>query len=92
VGAGVVTVRVAVTVGLGVTPLALKVMTQEWFPGVALAVLTDADKVLGVVPAVGSTVSQAQSEPKVEVNPTPKAGLLLVTPMLCRGGSVPPTI
>ena len=61
------TIRVAVTVGLGDTPAALKVMTQEWLPTVAAAAFTEAVTVTGVAPDAGAKFSQAQSEPSADV-------------------------
>ena len=58
--------RVAVTVGLGDTPEALKVMTQEWLPTVAAAAFTEAVTVTGVAPEAGPKFSQAQSEPSAD--------------------------
>ena len=84
------TVRVAVTVGLGDTPEALKVMTQEWVPMVVLAALTEAVMVTGVAPDAGATVSQAQSEPSEDVYARPAAGLVLLSETVFAAGTVPP--
>jgi hypothetical protein len=78
VGDGLAMVTVAVTVGMGDTPLELKVMRQEWLPGIVPVELMDAVEVAGVKLEAGDNVSQPQSEPSVEVNASPEVGLVLL--------------
>src|SRR5215471_3107717 len=90
---GAAMVKVAVTVGLGETPAALKVRKQVWVPvAVAPAGFTEATIVTGVEPPPGASVSQAQSEPGAVVKASPLEGLVLVTVIFCPAGTVPPTV
>ena len=84
--------NVAVTVGLGDTPAALKVMTQEWLPAVTPVTFTEAVTVAGVEPDAGDKVSQAQSEPSEEVNAKPLAGFVLASESVLAAGTVPPMV
>ena len=79
------------SVGLGETPVALKVTTQMWAPGIGAAVLTNAVRTgagLPVTPVVGLNVSQAQSEPSVALNGTPVE--TLETVIVCGAGAAAP--
>ena len=91
-GPGELTVKVAVTIGLGTTLEALNVITHEWLPMVALAALTEAVRLAVVALLEGLKPSQSQSGPKDVVNPRPLDGLVLVTEILCADGTVPPTV
>ena len=90
VGTGALALNVAVTVGLGDTPAALKVITQEWLPAVTPVAFTEAVTVAGVEPDAGDKASQAQSEPREEVNAKPLAGLVLLSAIVCAAGAVAP--
>ncbi len=87
-----VTVSVAVAVGLGETPAALKVMVQEWLPDVALAVTTEALRVVVVLPPVGASFNHAQSLPREVVNARPDVGLVLVTASFWAAGAADPLV
>lgn len=91
VGGAVVTTSVAVTVAGAVTPLALSVSVQLWFPTAAAPVFTDAVRVAGVG-SVPVTVNHAQSDPGVTVNARPELGLVLLTEMLLDAGTAPPMV
>ena len=75
---GLLTVTVAVMVGLGDTPGELIVMTHVSLPAVALATLKDALSVNGVVPDDGVSVSQLQSVPSAVEKLKPEGLLLIV--------------
>ena len=82
----------AVTVGLGETSGAEKVMTQEWLPTLALALLTDAVRDAGVEPAAELRVNQARSGPNDDVKLTAPEGLLLLIEIVWAAGTVPPVV
>ena len=87
---GPLTDSVAVTVGLGETPAALNVITQEWLPVVAVAAVIEALTVCGVEPDVGDKLSHPQSDPSEDVNASPLNGLVLLNDIVCAAGTVPP--
>ena len=83
---------VAVTVGLGETPVALKVIVQLCDPAAMVVVFTEAPRPRGVFPPVGSRVTQAQSDPSDVLNANPLVGLVLVTPMFNGCGAAVPIV
>src|SRR5580700_11431890 len=80
-GVGWVALSVAVTIGLGETPAALKVITQVCIAAVVPATLIEALRLAGVAPLAGARFSQAQSEPSEVVKFKPLVGFVLVTAM-----------
>jgi hypothetical protein len=85
----------AVTVGLGETPAAVKVITHECVPErfAAAPVLTETDTVGAgepVVPLVGFKLSQAQSDPREVLNARPVEELVIET--VCAAGAVEPIV
>jgi hypothetical protein len=86
------TTRVAVIVDVADTPVALKVMPQEWLPTVAPPVFTEALRLAGVDPLFGLRPSHAQSGPSDVLKLNPLDGLVLFTEMLCAEGTVPPMV
>jgi hypothetical protein len=86
----VTTFNVAVTVGLGETLVALKVITQLCEPRVALAALMEALRFNGVAPPAGDRLNQAQSDPSEVLKLRPLLGLVLATEIVLEAGTLPP--